>query len=149
MIRKLLAPLFFLASFLLHSQNVVWKTNMNDAIRMSDEQRKPLLIFFTANGISKSIQNEVFATSDFIDWSGKNVILLKLDLSDSSISDDEKEQNVKLKEALGIEDLSQVCLAKAFIRKNIPRMDKLGLLNYKVGGAKQWISDAKIILDGE
>ncbi|MDA6071122.1 thioredoxin family protein [Flavobacterium sp. AC] len=149
MIKKLLVLLFFLASFLVHSQNLVWKTNMNDAIKMSDEQRKPLLIFFTANGISKSIQSEVFETSDFLDWSGKNVVLLRLDLSDSSISDEEKEQNIRLKEALGIEELPQVCLAAAFIRKNRPRIDKLGLLSYKVGGVKQWISDAKIILLGE
>ena len=149
MIKKLLALLFFLGSFLMHSQNSVWRTNTNDAIKMSNEQRKPLLIFFTANGISKSIQNEVFATSDFLDWSDKNVVLLKLDLSDVSLSDDEKQQNIRLKEALGVEGLPQVCLAKAFIRKNIPRIDKLGMLDYKAGGAKQCISDATLILRGE
>ncbi|MFH6992169.1 thioredoxin family protein [Flavobacterium sp. FlaQc-48] len=146
--QKLLFLLFFPASFLLHSQSLTWKTNMNEAILKSDEERKPLLIFFTASGISQSIQNEVFATPDFVDWSN-SVVLLKLDLSDSTITDTEKDQNLKLKEALGIEELPQVCLATASVRKNKPTINKLGLLDYKFGGAKKWISDAKKVIRGE
>ncbi len=122
---------------------------MNDAIKVCDEQRKPLLIFFTATGISQAIQNDVFATPDFADWSDNNIVLLKLDLSDSALSDEDKEQNRKLKEALGIDELPQVCLATASIRRNKPTINKLGLLDYKFGGAKKWISDAKAILSGE
>ena len=103
--QKLLIFLFILGSSFLHSQNLVWKTNMIDALKRCDEQRKPLLIFFTSSGISQSIQNEVFATRDFLDWSNKNIILLKLDLSDTTLSPEDREQNVKLKEALGIEEL--------------------------------------------
>ncbi|OMQ08413.1 hypothetical protein [[Flexibacter] sp. ATCC 35103] len=147
--QKLLTLLFFLGSFFLHSQSLVWKTNMNEAIISSDEQRKPLLILFTSSGISQKIQNEVFATTDFADWSDNNVVLLKLDLSDSALSNEEREQNSKLKDALGIEELTQVCLATASIRKNKPTINKLGLLEYKLGGAKKWISDAKMILNGE
>jgi hypothetical protein len=146
---KLLILLFFLGSFFLQAQNLVWKTNMNDAIKMCDDERKPLLIFFTASGTSQKIQSEIFATPDFMDWSSENIILLKLDLSDPSISSEEKEQNVKLKEALGIDELPQVCLATASIRRNKPTINKLGLLEYKMGGAKKWISEAKIILRGE
>lgn len=149
MIKKLLTLLLFLSSFFMHSQNLVWKTNMNDAIKMCDEQRKPLLIFFTASGISQKIQNEVFITPDFKDWSDDNIILLKLDLSDSSLSTEEKEQNIKLKEALGIEELTQVCIATASIRRNKPTINKLGLIDYKVGGSKKWISDATIMLRGD
>lgn len=147
--QKLLIIFFTFGSFFLHSQSLFWKTNMNDAIKLCDEERKPLLIFFTASGISQAIQNEVFATPDFIDWSEKSVVLLKLDLSDPAISDEDKEQSVKLKEALGINDLPQVCLATASIRRNKPTINKLGLLEYKIGGAKKWISEAKSILSGE
>lgn len=147
--QKLLIIFFTFGSFFLHSQSLFWKTNMNDAIKLCDEERKPLLIFFTASGISQTIQNEVFATPDFIDWSEKSVVLLKLDLSDPAISDEDKEQSVKLKEALGINDLPQVCLATASIRRNKPTINKLGLLEYKIGGAKKWISEAKSILSGE
>lgn len=145
--QKLLFLLFFLASFLLHSQGVAWKTNMNDAILLSTEERKPLLILFTSGNVSQKIQNEVFATPDFIDWS-EDIVLLKLDLSDASIPDTEKEQNVKLKEALGIDELPKICLATSSIRKNKPTINKLGLLDYKEGGAKKWISEAKNVLRG-
>lgn len=149
MTQKLLILLFFLGSLFLHSQNVIWKTNATEAIVSSDEQRKPLLIFFTASGLSQSVQNEVFATSDFADWSNSNIVLLKLDLSDSSLSNEEKEQNFKLKAALDIQDLPQSCLVTAFIRRNNPNISKLGLIEYKTGGAKKWISDAKRVLRGE
>ena len=147
--QKLLIFLFILGFSFLHSQNLAWKTNMNDALKMCDEQRKPLLIFFTSVGISQAIQNEVFATSDFLDWSEKNIILLKLDLSDGSLSAEEREQNVKLKEALGIEELPKVCIATASIRRNKPTINKLGLLEYNTGGAKKWISEVKAILNGD
>lgn len=149
MTQKLPILLFFLGSFFLHSQNLTWKTSATDAIVSSDEQRKPLLIFFTASGLSQSIQNEVFGTTDFADWSNSNVVLLKLDLSDSSLSNEEKEQNFRLKAALGIEELPQACLVTASIRKNKPNISKLGLVEYKTGGAKRWISDAKRVLRGE
>lgn len=147
--QKLLIFLFILGFSFLHSQNLAWKTNMNDALKMCDEQRKPLLIFFTSAGISQAIQNEVFATRDFLDWSEKNIILLKLDLSDASLSAEEREQNVKLKEALGIEELPKVCIATASIRRNKPTINKLGLLEYNTGGAKKWISEVKSILNGD
>ena len=147
--QKLLIFLFILGFSSLHSQNLSWKTNMNDALKMCDEQRKPLLIFFTSAGISQAIQNEVFATRDFLDWSEKNIILLKLDLSDASLSAEEREQNVKLKEALGIEELPKVCIATASIRRNKPTINKLGLLEYNTGGAKKWISEVKSILNGD
>lgn len=146
--QKLLFLLFFFGSFLLHSQSVLWKTNMNEAILLSDEERKPILIFFTAGPISQQMQNEVFATPDFIDWS-ENVVLLKLDLSDAAIPSTEREQNLRLKEALGVEELPQVCLATASVRKNKPTINKLGLLDYKEGGVKKWVSEAKRVLRGE
>ena len=63
--RKLLILLLFLGSFGLHSQNLIWKTDMNDAIMASDSQKRPLLIFFTAAGVSQRIQREIFVTPDF------------------------------------------------------------------------------------
>lgn len=147
MIQKLLILFLFLGSFFLHSQNLVWKTDMNDAIMASDSQKRPLLIFFTAAGISTRIQGEIFATPDFAVWSRDNVILVKLDLSDTSVSDVVKEQNVKLKNALGIDELPQVCLLMASVRKGKTTFNNMGLVPYKQGGAKVWIADANSILN--
>lgn len=146
MAKKLLTLLFFLGSFLLHSQNLVWNTDLSDAFIMSDAQKKPLLIFFTAANAGQKIQNEVFSTPDFAVWSRDNVVLLKLDLSDTSLTDADKEKNVMMKNALGVQDLPQVCLVMITIRKNKPTINKLGVLGYQVGGAKKWIADSSAIL---
>ncbi|PIF32541.1 protein disulfide-isomerase [Flavobacterium sp. 9] len=146
MTKKLLILLFFLGSFFLHSQNLVWRTNMTDAIAISNEQRKPMLILFTASGVPENLQNEIFKTPDFAVWSRDNVILVKLDLSDSTTADGDREQNLKLKSAFGVEDLPEVCFASASIRKNKTTFSALGKLAYKPGGAKAWIAESNAIL---
>lgn len=145
MTQKLLILLFFLGSFFLHSQ--VWKTDMNDAIIASDTQKRPLLIYFTAAGVSQKIQSEIFGTPDFVVWSRDNVILVKLDLSDTNVSETVKDQNVKLKNALGIDELPQACLLMASVRKGKTTFNNLGIVPYKPGGAKGWINDANLILN--
>ncbi|TPG39446.1 thioredoxin family protein [Flavobacterium pectinovorum] len=146
MTKKLLILLFFLGSFFLHSQNLVWRTNMTDAIAISNEQRKPMLILFTASGVPENLQNEIFKTPDFAVWSRDNVILVKLDLSDSTTADGDREQNLKLKSAFGVEDLPEVCFASASIRKNKTTFSALGKIAYKPGGAKSWIAESNAIL---
>jgi protein disulfide-isomerase len=146
MTKKLLILLFFLGSFFTHAQNVVWRTNMTDAIAISNEQRKPMLILFTASGVPENLQNEIFKTPDFAVWSRDNVVLVKLDLSDSSASDGGKEQNLRLKNAFGVEELPEVCFALASIRKNKTTFSALGKIAYKPGGAKAWIAESNALL---
>ncbi|WKL47113.1 thioredoxin family protein [Flavobacterium pectinovorum] len=146
MTEKLLILLVFFGSFMLHSQNLVWRTNMTDAIAISNEQNKPMLILFTASGVPDNLQNEIFKTPDFAVWSRDNVILVKLDLSDINASDSDKEQNVRLKNAFGVVELPEVCFASASVRKNKTTFSALGKLAYKPGGAKSWISESNSIL---
>lgn len=119
---------------------------MTDAIALSNEQRKPMLILFTASGVPENLQNEIFKTPDFAVWSRDNVILVKLDLSDSTTADGDREQNLKLKSAFGVEDLPEVCFASASIRKNKTTFSALGKIAYKPGGAKAWIAESNAIL---
>ena len=128
------------------SQNLEWKTNMTDAITQSNEERKPMLILFTASGEPENLQNEIFKTPDFAVWSRDNVILVKLDLSDVNASESDREQNVKLKNAFGVEDLPEVCFALASVRKNKTTFSALGKIAYKPGGAKAWIAESNSIL---
>jgi len=130
----------------MQAQNLLWKTNMADAIAMSNEQRKPMLILFTASGVPENLQNEIFKTPDFAVWSRDNVILVKLDLSDNSASDSDKEQNLRLKSAFGVDELPQVCFASASIRKTKTTFSALGKISYKPGGAKAWIAESNAIL---
>ena len=112
----------------MNSQNVIWKTDINDAVTASAEKRKPLLIFFTSQGVSPQLQNEIFSTRDFEEWSHKNVILVKLDLSDPSISDAAREQNLRLKNAFGIEEIPQVCFSEVTSRKGKTNFNSLLVL---------------------
>jgi thioredoxin-related protein len=146
MIKKLLLLIFFLGSISFQAQNVVWKTSMDAAIAASNEENKPMLIFFTASSAPNNLQNEVFKTPDFAVWSRDNVVLVKLDLSDINTSDGDKEQNIKLKNAFGVEDLPEVCFASASVRKNKTTFQALGKIGYKPGGAKAWISESEAIL---
>ncbi|MBF4494075.1 thioredoxin family protein [Flavobacterium sp. JLP] len=148
MTRKLLILLFFLGSFFMHSQNV-WKTTMTEAVAASVEQRKPLFIFFTIAGAPQRFQNEIFNTPDFAVWARENVVLVRLDLSDPNISDAEKEQNVMLKNALGVTELPQVCFTIASVRKQKTTFNLLGKLPFKPIGAVGWMTEANIILRPE
>ncbi len=130
----------------MQAQNLAWRTNMTDAIAISNEQKKPMLILFTGAGVPENLQNEIFKTPDFAVWSRDNVVLVKLDLSDSSASATDKEQNIKLKNAFGVEDLPEVCYAIASIRKNKTTFSALGKIAYKPGGAKAWIAESNNIL---
>ncbi|WDF63899.1 thioredoxin family protein [Flavobacterium sp. KACC 22763] len=147
--KKLLILLLFLSPFCVNSQNIIWKTDINDAVTVSAEKRIPLLIFFTAQGVSPQLQNEIFATRDFEEWSRKNVILVKLDLSDPSASDAVKEQNLMLKNAFGIEDIPQVCFSEVTVRKGKTNFNKLGLIAYTGSGVKSWISESNSIINPE
>ena len=147
MIKKLLLLILFLGSISFQAQNV-WRTTIDDAIKASNEQRKPMLIFFTALGVPNNLQNEVFNTPDFVIWSRDNVILVKLDLSDNNnVADYDKEQNLKLKNAFGVQELPQVCFAKASIRKSKTTFQALGKSGYKPGGVRAWISESDAILN--
>lgn len=147
MSRKLLILVFFLINISMKSQVLDWKTNITDAIILSNEIRKPMLILFTGTNASENLQNEVFKTEDFEKWSRRNVILVKLDLSDSDLSTEEKEQNVKLKNAFGVENLPEVYFAKAFVRNDERSFNILGKLPYNLGGVEGWIKDSNLILD--
>ncbi|MBE8725283.1 thioredoxin family protein [Flavobacterium hungaricum] len=146
MTKKLLILLFFLGSFFMQAQTLAWRTNMTDAIAISNEERKPMLILFTASGVSDNLQNEIFKTPDFAVWSRDNVVLVKLDLSDSSASEGDREQNLKLKNAFGVQELPEVCFAMASVRKNKTTFSALGKIAYKPGGAKAWIAESNLIL---
>ncbi|CAM3557727.1 thioredoxin family protein [Flavobacterium chungbukense] len=149
MLQKLLILVLFLSSFFVRSQGLVWRTDINDAVAVSSEQRKPLLIFFTGQGVGQKFQNEIFATRDFEDWSRRNVILVKLDLSDPTVSENIKEQTLRLKNAFGVEQIPQVCLTEVYLRKGKTSFNKLGLISDNQAGIKSWISECNSILNKE
>lgn len=146
---KILLLLFLGTFFNLHAQPIVWKTNMSDAIEISNKTRKPLMILFTANNMDGDLQAEVFKTYDFTTWSNKNVILVRLDLSDSSAEAESKEANIKLKNAFGIQELPVVCFAKASTRNSKTTFQFLGKVAYDRKGLRSWINQSENVLNNE
>lgn len=149
MLQKLLILVLFLSSFFVRSQGLVWRTDINDAVAVSSEQRKPLLIFFTGQGVGQKFQNEIFATRDFEDWSRRNVILVKLDLSDPTVSENIKEQTVRLKNAFGVQQIPQVCLTEVYLRKGRTSFNKLGLMSDNQSGIKSWLDECNSMINKE
>lgn len=120
---------------------------MDDAIKASNERRKPMMLYFTSSTAPNNLQNEVFTTPDFAVWSRDNVVLVKLDLSDN-VSEYDKEQNLKMKSAFGVQELPQVCFTRATVRKAKTTFNALGKIGYRPGsGAKAWISELGPILN--
>jgi len=149
MLQKLLILVLFLSSFFVRSQDLVWRTDINDAAVVSSEQRKPLFIFFTGQGVGQKFQNEIFATREFENWSRKNVVLVKLDLSDPTVSENIKEQTLRLKNAFGVQQIPQVCITEVYLRKGRTSFNKLGLISDNLGSIKSWIDACNTMLNQE
>ena len=137
--RRTLLFLLLLVFSNINGQILEWKTSLTDAIEISNRTRKPMLILFTANNMDGDLQAEVFKTYDFNDWYKKNVVLVRLDLSDSSLLPEVKDSNLKIKNAFGVQDLPVVCYAKANIRNNRTTFQLLGKVAYDRSGVKNWI----------
>ncbi len=146
MMKKLLTLTFFLGLFTVQSQNLVWKTTIAEGIETSNKVKKPMLILFTEENYSHNLENEIMKTLDFALWSRDNVVLVKLDLSDKNASDSDKEQNIKLKNAFGVQEFPEVCFANAVIRKSKTTFGSLGKMTYTSGGVKAWIIEANSLL---
>ena len=138
-----------MSSFFVRSQDLVWRTDINDAAVVSSEQRKPLFIFFTGQGVGQKFQNEIFATREFENWSRKNVVLVKLDLSDPTVSENIKEQTLRLKNAFGVQQIPQVCITEVYLRKGRTSFNKLGLISDNLGSIKSWIDACNTMLNQE
>jgi len=64
------------------AEGETWETDLNKAIVLSYETKKPIMLFFTGSdwcGWCIRLQNEVFRTETFTKWAKENVILVELD----------------------------------------------------------------------
>ena len=86
---------------------LIWYTNLDSAVALSNETKKPIFGFFTGSdwcGWCIKLQREVFAKPAFIEWASANVILLELDFPRTKVLPVElKEQNQKLQAAFGVQ----------------------------------------------
>lgn len=133
------------------SKELVWQTDVNKAVAISNKEKKPMLLFFTGSdwcGWCIRLQNEVLKTPEFASWAKKNVVLVELDFPRRTPQLPEiQKQNAELQNAFGIQGFPTVWFVNAIVKDgkvNFTPLDKTG---YVAGGPAAWLNVADGIVN--
>jgi protein disulfide-isomerase len=143
------AALFLLSAYAVQAQELVWQTNIDKAVEISNKTKKPMLILFTGSdwcGPCMRLHKEVFDTPEFAKWSKENVVLVKLDfLRRTQQAPEIVNQNAKYQELFNARYFPTIFYANATLKK--------GNLNFNVLGSTvsyapntDWFASADKIL---
>lgn len=146
-----LVCLFFIASFAMNSQELVWRNNLNEALQISEQTKKPLLLFFTGSdwcGWCIRLQNEVFKKPEFASWAKEHVVLVEVDFPRKPyFSTEIQNQNRSLQEFFGVSGYPTVWFVNATKSDDKVAFSKLGSAGYMAGGPTVWLNAANEILN--
>jgi protein disulfide-isomerase len=113
-----------------------WFTSVGEVYNISNASGKPIFAFFTGSdwcGWCHKLQREVFAKPAFVEWAGKNVVLLELDFPRRKVlAPDLAQQNNELQQVFrvgGFQTIWMFCLTKDEAAKKI-NISALGSLGY-------------------
>ncbi|MFV8331946.1 thioredoxin family protein [Flavobacterium sp. GSP14] len=142
----IVALLLFAGSFAAEAQELVWETNVTKAMAISNETKKPLLLFFTGSdwcGWCIRLQKEVLKTPEFATWAKENVVLVELDYPRRTPQTPEiKKQNEELQMAFGIQGFPTIILANATTKEGKVNFEGIGSTGYVAGGPTAWLAVA-------
>lgn len=144
-----LTVLFF--GFTVQAQDLVWHTDVQKAMEISNKSKKPMLLFFTGSdwcGWCIRLQKEVLQTPDFAKWAKENVVLVELDFPKRTAQSNElKMQNAQLQQFLQVRGYPTVWIVNMKKGKegNI-EIEQLGRTGYVAGGPSKWLEGANQIL---
>ena len=142
----IVALLLFVGSFAAEAQELVWETNVTKAMAISNETKKPLLLFFTGSdwcGWCIRLQKEVLKTPEFAAWAKENVVLVELDYPRKAPqTQDIKKQNNELQMAFGIQGFPTIILANATTKEGKVNFEGIGSTGYVAGGPSAWLAVA-------
>jgi thioredoxin-related protein len=134
-------------------EDVVWHTDLNKAIELSNKQDKPMMLFFTGSdwcGWCKKLQKEVFTQAEFKKWAQDNVILVEVDFPSPSVQQAEelKTQNRMLQQQFAVRGYPICYFVKADkLKDGKVNYTKLGNpQGYLAGGPVNWINSASAII---
>ena len=140
--------LLVLGSFAVQAQELVWQTDVNKAISISNKTKKPMLLFFTGSdwcGWCIRLQKEVFLTDDFKKWAVDNVILVDVDFpkDKSKQSVALQNQNNLLARQYEVRGYPTVWFVESTINES-QAYDyvRLGQSGYMAGGPSIWTENA-------
>jgi protein disulfide-isomerase len=122
------------------SDNLNWKTDLNDALAVAKKENKVVLVNFTGSDWCvwcKRLSNEVFSKSEFEDFAEKNLVLVKIDFPRNiQQSNATKYYNQQLADMYGVEGFPTVIL----LDKNGRGLLKTG---YVQGGVDNYIQQLR------
>lgn len=129
------------------AKQLKWYTDVKEAIKVSNKEKKPLMLFFTGSdwcGWCIRLQKEVLTTPEFSKWAKESVVLVELDYPRRVPQSDEiKKQNNELQHAFGIQGFPTVYFAKATVNKEGKvNFEGLGNTGYVAGGPTAWLAVA-------
>jgi protein disulfide-isomerase len=132
------------------TEDLVWHTNLKEAMEIAKKQDKPLFLFFTGSdwcGWCIRLQKEVFKTPEFEAWAKQKVVLVELDFPRRTEQTAEiKNQNNQLQQAFGVQGFPTVWFAKANDKAGKVNFEQLGSTGYVAGGPSAWLSGADQII---
>lgn len=142
----IVALLLFAGSFTAEAQELVWETNVTKALEISNETKKPLLLFFTGSdwcGWCIRLQKEVLKTPEFAAWAKENVVLVELDYPRKEVQTPEiKKQNNELQQIFGIQGFPTIILVNGTSKDGKVNFEGLGSTGYVAGGPAAWLGVA-------
>jgi thioredoxin-related protein len=148
--KTLISLLLVLGSFAVQAQELTWETDINKAIKVSNNTKKPMLLFFTGSdwcGWCIRLQKEVLKTPEFAKWAKANVVLVELDFPRRTPQSDAiKNQNNGLQQTFGIQGFPTVWFATATVKNGKPSYTGIGNTGYVAGGPSAWLAVADGIL---
>lgn len=113
-----------------------WFTSVGEVYNVSHASGKPIFAFFTGSdwcGWCHKLQRDVFEKPAFVEWAGKNVVLLELDFPRRKVlAPDLAQQNNELQQVFHVGAFPTIwmfCLAKDEAAKKI-NISALGSLGY-------------------
>ena len=137
----------FSISVFAQQKDLVWHTDIDKAIEISSNTKKPLFLFFTGSdwcGWCIRLQKEVFFKPEFKKWANKNVVLVELDFPKRTKLDEKTlRQNRKLAREFGVRGYPTIWFATANrTSEGKININKLGSQGYVAGGPKNWVDGA-------
>ncbi len=120
-----------------------WITNYEAAVRIAEQEKKPLLVNFTGSdwcGYCHQLDGEVFSKGAFDTWAKENVVLVRLDFPQTKVQPLWKlQQNKSLIEKYRVQGFPTILFLK-------PDGQVFGQSGVMPGGTMAWIENADSIL---
>jgi protein disulfide-isomerase len=151
--RKILITLLVIfASIATQAQEgLTWHTNLNEAIEVSRNEQKPIMLFFTGSdwcGWCHRLQDEVFKKPEFITWAKEKVVLVELDFPRrKQLSPELQKQNMELQQAFAVRGYPSIRIVKAGVKDGKTNFELLGETGYVAGGPSAWLAGANQMIE--